>query len=103
MHMSEGQCNTRRVSKLRTSTPRVVRSAPLTDACQSASDRGVYCRSTVDSLGSGQSLAHDLFLMGLGCSSTCAETDSVDRAVLDMEIDVSVDPVSSSYCVKVHF
>ena len=41
------------------------RSTPLTDARQPASDRGVYCRSTVDSLGSGQSLAYDLFLMDM--------------------------------------
>ena len=37
----------------------------LTDARQSAPDRGVYCKSTVDSLGSEQSLAYGLFLMDL--------------------------------------
>ena len=55
--MSEGQCNTGSVSKLYTST--------FTDARQSASDRGVYCITTVDFRGSGQSLAHDLLLMDL--------------------------------------
>ena len=44
-----------------TSTPLVVRSTPLTDARQSASDGGVYCKSTVDSLASDQSLAYGLF------------------------------------------
>ena len=52
--------------------------------------------STVDSLGSGQSLAHDLFLMDLGVHVCGA--DSVDKTRLDMEIDISVDLVSSSYC-----
>ena len=65
MHMSEGQCNTRRVSKLYMSTLLVVRSTPLADARQSASDRGVNCRPTDDSFGSGRSLAYDRFLMDL--------------------------------------
>ena len=74
MHMSEGRCNTGRVSKLFTSNLPVACSKPLTDARQSASDSGVYCRSTVDSLGSGQSLAHDLFLMDLGCTRVLKQT-----------------------------
>ena len=63
--MSEGQCNTRRVSKLHTSTLLMVRSTPLTDARQSAPDSGVCSSSTVDSVGSGQSPAYDLFLTDL--------------------------------------
>ena len=39
--MSEGQCNTGRVSTLYTSTLQVARSTPFTDARQSASARGV--------------------------------------------------------------
>ena len=60
--MSEGKCNTRRVSTLDTSSLEMVPST--LHARQSASDGGVYCRS-VDSLGSGQSLAYDLFLMDM--------------------------------------
>ena len=87
-----------RVPKLCTFTPQEFRSAPLTDARQSASDRGVYCRSTVDSHGSVQSLAHDLFLIDF--LYTCAETDSVDRAGVDMEVDVSTSPRrTSGFCV----
>ena len=74
MHMSEGQCHTRRVSKLYTSTQPVVRSTPLTDARQSASDRSVYCKSIIDSLGAGQSLAYKMFSDGRGCTRVRKQT-----------------------------
>ena len=54
--MSEGQCNT-----------------------------SVYCITTVDFRGSGQSLAYDLLLM-----------DSMGRTRLDKEVNVGADLVSSS-------
>ena len=54
------------------------------------------CRSTVDSLGSGQSLAYDLFLMDLDVQVSGSRLCGQDR--IGMEIDVSVDLVSSSYC-----
>ena len=60
--MSERQCNRRRVSTFYTSTLQAVRSTPLTRAREPASDRSMCCRSIVDSLGSGQSLAYVLFL-----------------------------------------
>ena len=63
---------------------------------QSMSHKGVCCKSTVDSLGSRQSLDYELFLWTWLC--TCAEASSVEKTALDMENDVSVDLVSSSYC-----
>ena len=63
---------------------------------QSASDRGAYCKSTVDSLGSGRSHAYYLFLMDNVvhvCGSRLGEQDRID-----LEIDVNLDLVSSSFC-----
>ena len=84
MHMSEEQCNTRRVSKLYTSILLVVRSTPLTDARRSASARRVYCKSTVDARGCGQSLAYDLFLMDLSvhmCGSRLGGQERIGHGV----------------------